>query len=669
MENRELRKQCQARQDEARRHVRQGVGRDGAHDEGHNLNYAQSYAQSQYQNGQSQAQDKNGQAAPGDVLDLLSPLSVEYSGLASLGPGPGPAPGPGGTIGPKKRSMGNSIMDITPASMNDYSPPSQASGPGAGPNGPSLGPGPGPMSNGPGPAKYGMKKEPSTTISPVQINRSMTPTPAPYEYGPSSNGASANGPSNGTNGTNGPSFSANGSNGPSAGANGPGTNGPSNGSNGTSISAVGTNASTNASAMRRPKSNLTSSLSQQRTLPETTVSPSGNLPEKPCECYNCHTVKTPLWRKDPEGNTLCNACGLFLKLHGTTRPLSLKTDVIKKRSSRRSVSAKGPLPDSFSLTYSPGSVPNSYNGYSNFSSPDEEWYASTGAAGTGNGPNGPNSSSNGPGSTTTGRNINTPGSVGGPSPGPGSAGRKNILILPKPSDRPDSKSIPIPRNPSTPNSPASPYTNEYNQSFKRKKSDLGISNSIGNSFRKSGSLSKRNSFINTPTSIGNLTANNINLLNQSFKNPSYFERPSSVGQYHSPTSSLPKHRHSLSRASTPGPQNGLMGQPPLQRSMSQHLQMSHFQLQELQHLQEQQMQMHELQLQYLQLQYLQLYLQRNVETGSMHSHSSLGSHRPNSFVSESPMPPSHISSGHMSFDKVGKMGEIPQDLDWLKFEI
>ena len=48
-------------------------------------------------------------------------------------------------------------------------------------------------------------------------------------------------------------------------------------------------------------------------------------------CNNCKTVNTPLWRRDPEGNPLCNACGLFLKLHGVVRPLSLKSDVIKKR--------------------------------------------------------------------------------------------------------------------------------------------------------------------------------------------------------------------------------------------------------------------------------------------------------------------------------------------------
>lgn len=88
----------------------------------------------------------------------------------------------------------------------------------------------------------------------------------------------------------------------------------------------------------RPKSNLTLSLQkhdQQKDEKEKS--------EKQIECFNCHTVKTPLWRKDPAGNTLCNACGLFLKLHGTTRPLSLKTDVIKKRLLRRASNAVKPL--------------------------------------------------------------------------------------------------------------------------------------------------------------------------------------------------------------------------------------------------------------------------------------------------------------------------------------
>ncbi|KAJ5887413.1 Nitrogen regulatory protein nrfA [Penicillium taxi] len=60
-------------------------------------------------------------------------------------------------------------------------------------------------------------------------------------------------------------------------------------------------------------------------------SKSGDPNAGPTTCTNCFTQTTPLWRRNPEGQPLCNACGLFLKLHGVVRPLSLKTDVIKKR--------------------------------------------------------------------------------------------------------------------------------------------------------------------------------------------------------------------------------------------------------------------------------------------------------------------------------------------------
>ena len=48
-------------------------------------------------------------------------------------------------------------------------------------------------------------------------------------------------------------------------------------------------------------------------------------------CFNCGTSTTSLWRRDGAGNPLCNACGLFFKLHGVVRPLSMKKDVIRKR--------------------------------------------------------------------------------------------------------------------------------------------------------------------------------------------------------------------------------------------------------------------------------------------------------------------------------------------------
>ncbi|KAI9054983.1 hypothetical protein LZ554_002126 [Drepanopeziza brunnea f. sp. 'monogermtubi'] len=57
----------------------------------------------------------------------------------------------------------------------------------------------------------------------------------------------------------------------------------------------------------------------------------GGQNNSPPICGNCATSTTPLWRRDEVGSVLCNACGLFLKLHGRPRPISLKTDVIKSR--------------------------------------------------------------------------------------------------------------------------------------------------------------------------------------------------------------------------------------------------------------------------------------------------------------------------------------------------
>ncbi|GJJ72264.1 GATA-binding protein, other eukaryote [Entomortierella parvispora] len=48
-------------------------------------------------------------------------------------------------------------------------------------------------------------------------------------------------------------------------------------------------------------------------------------------CANCSTTTTPLWRRDSGGNTICNACGLYFKLHNVHRPVTMKRAVIKRR--------------------------------------------------------------------------------------------------------------------------------------------------------------------------------------------------------------------------------------------------------------------------------------------------------------------------------------------------
>ncbi|XP_054033170.1 erythroid transcription factor-like [Dryobates pubescens] len=56
-------------------------------------------------------------------------------------------------------------------------------------------------------------------------------------------------------------------------------------------------------------------------------------------CTNCQTTTTTLWRRSPRGDPVCNACGLYYKLHRVNRPLTMRKDGIQTRN--RKVTAKG----------------------------------------------------------------------------------------------------------------------------------------------------------------------------------------------------------------------------------------------------------------------------------------------------------------------------------------
>ncbi|OBA19304.1 hypothetical protein METBIDRAFT_13602 [Metschnikowia bicuspidata var. bicuspidata NRRL YB-4993] len=243
------------------------------------------------------------------------------------------------------------------------------------------------------------------------------------------------------------------------------------------------------------RSNLTSSLQKlpkqdRQPLPSAGDKGAAADTKKPTECNNCGTLKTPLWRKDPDGNTLCNACGLFLKLHGTTRPLSLKTDVIRKRSSRRASAT--PRAAGF-----PSSLSRHGSYLAEYSRAKHDHASGIPIL---------NSPMLGPAAAFS------YGLVGSAYFSADASKPKNVLILPKPSGACSYQTASTPiHEKSTPHSlgssmqmstPSSPYSTSASLQFKRKKSEVNISE-LSDSYGRR--FAPVNGFSGSFTTVGSAT--------------------------------------------------------------------------------------------------------------------------------------------------------------------
>ncbi|XP_074490166.1 endothelial transcription factor GATA-2b isoform X1 [Sebastes fasciatus] len=57
-------------------------------------------------------------------------------------------------------------------------------------------------------------------------------------------------------------------------------------------------------------------------------------------CANCQTTTTTLWRRNANGDPVCNACGLYYKLHNVNRPMTMKKEGIQTRNRKMSNKSK-----------------------------------------------------------------------------------------------------------------------------------------------------------------------------------------------------------------------------------------------------------------------------------------------------------------------------------------
>ncbi|KAI9345638.1 hypothetical protein BDR26DRAFT_856375 [Obelidium mucronatum] len=67
----------------------------------------------------------------------------------------------------------------------------------------------------------------------------------------------------------------------------------------------------------------------QPNIPASTVTGSSN--DKRKVCSNCETTVASSWRRDTQGNPLCNSCSVYARMYGIPRPKDMRKDKISNR--------------------------------------------------------------------------------------------------------------------------------------------------------------------------------------------------------------------------------------------------------------------------------------------------------------------------------------------------